>query len=104
MKIGIFVLFAAAMFVGQTWRMDVESILRIDFLLHFVCYMLITILGIGINIKPNRPVAVCAAVWIFGFVMEIWQLYIGRDFGFDDLIANTIGIIVAFATQYFLKQ
>jgi hypothetical protein len=36
--------------------------------------------------------------------MEFWQLWIGRGFGFDDLVANSIGITVAFATQYFLKQ
>jgi VanZ family protein len=103
MKIGILVFLLGAMFVGQTWRTNIEAILRHDLLLHFICYFFAAIIGFIIP-SPCDPTQICVAVWLFGLAMEFWQLWIGRGFGFDDLVANSIGITVAFATQYFLKQ
>ncbi len=46
---------------------------------------------------------ISSAVFIYGVVIEYLQVYIGRDFNFEDVAANMVGIIVGLACMFIIK-
>lgn len=47
---------------------------------------------------------ISSVVFSYGVVIEYLQVYIGRDFNFEDVVANMIGIIAGIAATFFINK
>ena len=47
---------------------------------------------------------ISSVVFSYGVVIEYLQIYIGRDFNFEDVVANMIGIIAGSAATFFINK
>ncbi|WP_371133032.1 VanZ family protein [Lutibacter sp.] len=82
-----------------------------DKLIHVVAYFMLTSLWfLSFNLKINTKklrLFITTLVFSFGIIIEVFQgtLTTLRQFDFLDIVANFVGIILAFlAFQYFYKR
>jgi VanZ family protein len=69
--------------------------IELDLILHCALYALLA--GLVMIIFHNRKTALLLAIAMLplGFLLEFAQLYIrGRTFSLEDLIANSIGVVI----------
>ena len=79
--------------------------IELDLILHFALYALLS--GLAMIILNNHKTAVLMvviAMLTLGFLLELAQLYIkGRTFDLNDLMANSIGVIIGVLVGLLLR-
>ena len=64
---------------------------------HFTSYALLLLLGSRLCLHHRQLLIMVAIVFVYGALIEIGQYFVpGRDASSLDLLANTVGIAVAF--------
>lgn len=62
---------------------------------HFLTYALFAGLAWGISRSSRSFAYVCAAIVVYGALMEFGQSFVpGRDMSMLDLVANTMGVVL----------
>lgn len=82
------------------------SIPYIDKFIHFFIYVVFAILWrLAIGISKTKTILFVLAAIAYGLVIEIAQQYTGyRSYEWQDVIANSLGIIVGFIGIQFFKK
>ncbi|MFI3297299.1 MAG: VanZ family protein [bacterium] len=82
---------------------------NIDKIVHFCFYfglnfLLLLLLKIHTaKVSISRIIYITVVSIIYGYIMEIIQHYVGRDFDVYDIISNTAGALTSLIPYYYIK-